>query len=52
MNILLYNSTKDSNVSPANGKNLNFPALKAEGCESPTFTKKINYYFLRKMIGR
>ena len=39
-NISLYNSTKNTNVLPANRKNPNFPALKAVGCKSPTLKTK------------
>ena len=39
-NILLYNSTKNTNVLPANKKNSNFPALKAVGCKSPMLKTK------------
>ena len=39
-NISLYNSTKNTNVLPANRKNLNFPTLKAVGCKSPTLKTK------------
>ena len=39
-NVSLYNSTKNTNVSPANRKNPNFPALKAVGCKSPMLKTK------------
>ena len=39
-NVLLYNSTKNTNVLPANRKNPNFLALKAVGCKSPTLKTK------------
>ena len=39
-NVLLYNSTKNMNISLANRKNPNFPALKAVGCKSPTLKTK------------
>ena len=39
-NVSLYNSTKNTNVSSANRKNPNFPALKAMGCKSPTLKTK------------
>ena len=39
-NVSLYNSTKNMNVSPANRKNPNFPALKAMGCKSLTLKTK------------
>ena len=40
MNVPLYNLTKNTNVSPANRKNPNFPAPKVVGCKSPTLKKK------------
>ena len=40
MNVSLYNSTKNTNVLPANRKSPNFPTLKAVGCKSPTLKKK------------
>ena len=40
VNISLYNSTKNTNVSLANRKNPNFPALKAMGCKSPMLKTK------------
>ena len=39
-NVSLYNSTKNTNVSPANRKNPNFPTLKAMACKSPTLKTK------------
>ena len=39
-NVPLYNLTKNTNVSSANRKNPNFPALKAVGCKSPMLKKK------------
>ena len=39
-NVSLYNSTRNTNISPANRKNPNFPALKAVGCKSPTLKTK------------
>ena len=40
VNVLLYNSTKNMNISPANRKNPNFPALKSVGCKSPMLKTK------------
>ena len=40
MNVSLYNSTKNTNISPANRKNPNFPTLKALGCKSPMLKQK------------
>ena len=40
VNVSLYNSTKNTNVLPANRKNPNFPALKAVGCKSPMLKTK------------
>ena len=40
VNVSLYNSTRSTNVSTANRKNPNFPALKAMGCKSPTLKTK------------
>ena len=39
-NVSLYNSTKNTNVLPANRKNPNFATLKAVGCKSPTLKTK------------
>ena len=35
-NVPLYNSTANTNASPAKGKNPIFPALGAVGCKIPT----------------